>query len=339
MIHKPRMVEASRLQQQNARSQGNRLIIERFVSMFCEHPRIMAVIPSFNPDGRLVASCVQLMIQVARIVIVDDGSNEEQTSLVLDQCQLLGCTVIRRKSNNGIACALNVGVEVCRQDAADFVLTLDQDSFVPDNYVRLMLDAWHNATQDSASIGAIGPERINSHLVRSKTRKKKLAIGGEPIQSGLFFPTKTLDTVGPFNELFFIDCVDTEYFLRMKDHGLCVALAQGSVLRHQLGVASPAKLFGVQVVRRGRLLELGHSAPFRYYYIRRNRTHLYLKYGLRYPGWALRSIREETRHHILVLIFLPNRYIHIRICLKGFFDGLRGATGPISASASKLADQ
>lgn len=291
--------------------------------------RIIAIIPTFNPDPNVVVICRSLRSQVDDIVIVDDGSSSISTSDILNECESLGCTILRRPENQGIATALNAGILYCRSFDPDFILTLDQDSSISFGYVEAMVATWKLAKASGLRLGMICPERINSEFTRHSGCLDNFSVAGEPIQSGLMIPIEALNEVGLFNEDYFIDCVETEFYLRVLMRKLVPLRAKGTNLKHTLGKTREVSILGKKITRNGVPIKQFYSARFRYYYISRNRTRLYLKYGVRFPRWAMQSLIEETAHQIRVLIFFPGRSAHLRVSLFGLWDGLRGSGGPI----------
>ena len=69
-----------------------------------------AVITAFDPGEGLLAVVASVLGQVSSVVVVDDGSRAAGALRVLGACERLGCSVLRRGDNGGIAAALNSGV-------------------------------------------------------------------------------------------------------------------------------------------------------------------------------------------------------------------------------------
>src|SRR6478672_3617226 len=107
--------------------------------------RTAAVIAAYSPPDALLEAVRQLGLQLDHIVVVDDGS-PEASAPVFARLAELGATVIHQGSNQGIAAALNAGIQTASEKwAPDFFLTLDQDSLVNAQYVELAQRTYANA--------------------------------------------------------------------------------------------------------------------------------------------------------------------------------------------------
>ena len=161
-------------------------------------------------------------------------------------------------------------------------------------------------------VGLVAPEHV-SGLPAQRS-------GRPPVQSGLLVPVATFRRVGDFDERLFIDGVDDDYALRCLDAGLALVVADGVTLGHRLGDTH-------EVHVAGRTVTLTRSAPFRYYYLTRNRIRLVGRHARRHPGWAVRQVVGVAGHLGLVLALDPERGSRAREAWRGVRDGVRGPTG------------
>jgi rhamnosyltransferase len=287
---------------------------------------VVAVVSSFHPDARLVDVCNSALRQAAAVVVVDDGSGPDAEPW-LDTCESLGARVRRQPANCGIAAALNEGLRVAREHdpTSRAVLTLDQDSVLPDGYVEALVRAWSEAEVRSVAVGMVGPAQASgvrraAEWSGSASARAEVLISREPIQSGLLVPWSTVDAVGFFDEDLFIDGVDTDFFLRAATHGLRAVAAPDAVLGHRLGRTHDLRLGG-------RTLPIVHAATFRYYYLARNRVRLLRRHGARHRAWAAGAVLRDLRHLAVVTLAVPGRRARLRETWDGLRDGLRGVTG------------
>lgn len=90
------------------------------------NPRTAIVIPCFN-QGRYVRDAILSVLEQTdqdfEIVVVNDGSTDEETLRVLDEIDVPQVTVLHQQ-NNGLPAARNAGIAA---SAAEFVVTLDAD--------------------------------------------------------------------------------------------------------------------------------------------------------------------------------------------------------------------
>lgn len=287
---------------------------------------VVAVISAFNPTESLLTACRSARGQVQAVVVVDDGSGPSADG-VLASCAELGVEVHRHAGNRGVAAALNTGIEAARRPGSPedprFVLTMDQDSTLPPGYVDRLVAAADAAGSAGAEVGLVGPERVAGIGSMVARRQGPLVLGREPVQSGLLIPTRTLDALGPLDERLFIDGVDSDLYLRVRAAGLAVLVAPGAHLEHQLGTSAS--------VPGGSGLRLTHAAPFRYYYITRNRLLLVRRYARVAPGWCIGSVVKDLRHLAITSLLVPGRRARWSAVRAGLTDGLRGVTGPRGA--------
>ncbi|MEP6797649.1 MAG: glycosyltransferase [Lapillicoccus sp.] len=290
---------------------------------------VAGLVPAYDPPAGLVDLVADLMAQTGAVVVVDDGSSAPGATEVLDRCARLGAVVIRLPTNAGIAAALNHAVSqaISTWPDLDAVVTVDQDSRLGERYVERLLTAWDAALAVGVAVMLVGPEHVQGLPSRVRGRRGDVLLGREPVQSGLLIPTAVLAGVGPFDETLVIDGVDTDFSLRCLDTGGVVVVAADTSIGHRLGAGHEVRLLGRPVVVGGRPLVLTVSAPFRYYYLTRNRLRLVRRYARRHPGWAVGQLLGLGRHLALVLTLVPGRRRRAREAWHGVRDGVRDVGG------------
>ncbi|GIG39634.1 glycosyltransferase [Cellulomonas phragmiteti] len=281
---------------------------------------VAAVVSSYHPDARLTDLCTALAGQVDLVVVVDDGTGDEADAVLAD-CAAAGAVVVRHPRNRGIGAALGTGV--AHADAAvapAWYLTVDQDSALPGGYVDALLAAADGARAAGLDVALVGPEHVEDVGSRVAGRRGDVLLSREPLQSGLLVAADLSPAPGGslLDADLFIDGVDTDLYLRARTTGRAVVAAAGAKLGHRLGTVAGG----------GRGPRLVHAAPFRYYYIARNRVHLVRRYGRRAPGWAVGAVLRDVRHLAVTTLLVPGRRARWRATLRGAADGLRGIVGP-----------
>ncbi|MCG8415390.1 MAG: glycosyltransferase, partial [Pseudomonadales bacterium] len=206
--------------------------------------------------------------------------------------------LIRLDNNEGLARALNIGIQHARDAGHDFIFLFDQDSSLCDLFVERMIGAYHDADQFSKKgIAAVGPRIINPQTMRQTPFKlfnrlllrtdRRFAgtrthfVADFLITSGTLIILKHVEEIGAMKESYFIDNVDLEWCFRAKSMGFDLIGTDDAVLYHLIGERSHNPL-----VRAGIMAQ--HN-PSRTYYSSRNRAHLY---SVRYSplGWKLRDM-------------------------------------------------
>ncbi|MAU82346.1 MAG: glycosyl transferase [Gordonia sp.] len=305
-----------------------------------EWPSVVAVVSAFEPDESLVETVESVLGQVIRVIIVDDGSPslavdpDGSVRDVLDSCAQMGATVIELPANSGIAAALNRGIEAALADGADAVLTLDQDTRIGPDYVRRMIDHLDLAASLGMSTVMLSPSEINGDVAPFWFAHRGLTLAFEPLQSGMLFPRGLFAAVGLFDESLFIDCVETEFYLRARAHGAHALVVPGAAIDHSLGRTAvwrpPQPLRGL-MRGRGAGIEFSEDAPFRHYYIARNRLTLYRRYWRSEPLWTMVSLVKDSAIRGRAMMIGSRRMSRIYLTASGFRASWRGETGRIPA--------
>lgn len=270
---------------------------------------VHAVIPSFRPDATTVQTLVDaLRAQGVPVVVSDDGS-PATFDTALRQIAASGVPVIRHRSNLGIARGLNEGIRVAREQGAEWLLTMDQDSSTTPHLVADLL----TTAKSDLRIGVVGVETIGDaggdvgYPIRD--------IGGllvteEVFQSGSLWSIAALDEIGGFDESLGIDGVDAAACLRLRERGRVVAVAPGTRIGHRYGEGRQVSLLGRTVV------STGHS-PARRESIVRNRLALAPAEFRQSPRHALRTLRRVAVNTMLGATIEQDRWENTKGSIRG----------------------
>jgi rhamnosyltransferase len=287
-----------------------------------EQGLVRIVVPLYNPEPQAIEN-LRLMARQAQVVAVDDGSSSDASDVIDAVARLRGVTLIRIPENQGIAAALNRGIEAATRDGADVVVTFDQDSKPAPSHVEQVV-ALAGTVNGPVVVGpgVVGGEPLCDE-VGAKIPKPYVVVSSL-YQSGMAVPIRTVATVGHFDESLFIDGVDTEYCLRVTTTGGRVLAIPDLHLEHRLGA-------GHENFRRVRVgwftpVATFHS-PDRRYYINRNLVRLVRRYGRNQPRWAAVAVRRTMGSNLLACTVEDRRREKLRAVLVGLCDGLRGRAG------------
>lgn len=292
--------------------------------------RVIAVVPTYHPDSGVPARLSALQAQVDEVVVVDDGS-DLAADTILDELSAQGCIVIRSGTNRGIAAALNTGTRVALQHGAAYVLHSDQDTVLPPEYVSVALAVFGTAHRVT-NLGVVAADAINGRpALPTWTSPEGLGLVPEAIQTGLLIAREVFEVAGFLDERLVIDCVDTEFCLRIRDRGFKIAIARGTDTEHALGRRAPLKVFGVPISHRdGRAATYEYHPPFRRYYITRNNIDLMLRNVRRRPRWVMTALRRQYSITLVSMMSGPQALGEFVAVVVGIVDGLRRRRGPIS---------
>ena len=268
---------------------------------------MVAVVPTFRPEsGELNSLVVSLQAQGISVLVTDDAS-PCTSDPALREIESLGVDVVRHRHNRGIARGLNDGLAFAVARGADWLLTVDQDSSLPADYVSALLAA------TSDRVGVIGAEIISdaSGDVRYPTTQSDGHLATEEVfQTGSLWSVAALTAIGGFDESLGIDAVDAAACLRLRERGFIVALAAGVRLEHRVGAARQVTLLGRTV------LATGHS-PERRTTMVRNRLRLAPAEFRQSPKHAFRTLRRVGVNAVLGATVEENRWAKTKGTIKG----------------------
>lgn len=285
-------------------------------------PVVSVVIPILNPPRDLGSRLTKLRKQADRIILVDDGSDSDWDTDGFSQL----VEVIRHEGNRGIAAALNTGISAIIQDS-DYVLTLDQDSELADDFVKRCVE---QASIMPTTFGFLCAEFMNDSPVPAQKNLAGETEPYDPMQSGFFIPVATFERIGFFDESLIIDGVDTEYTLRARASGLKVAFANGTQMQHSLGTLVRKQIFGRRLGSDSFPAMFSAHSPLRLFYISRNRLLINRRYLRRFPLWCARRAYDDVQLVGRNLIFGEHKTKSAQAVLSGLWTGVRGRSGKIS---------
>jgi rhamnosyltransferase len=292
---------------------------------------LCAVVVTYHPAPDVLENLRVLASECGRVLVVDNGSAPE---VLAAMAAVPGICLMPQGLNLGLAAALNLGVERALDSGFEWAVTFDQDSQPEPGMVRAMW-ATHLALPRAAMIGPRiheeGAEPKNYRWVtrhaacpglfrRIGCERRDLPEVTMMVTSGSMIELAEWRRLGGFDNGLFIDYIDTEYCLRLLRAGCTVAVSGGAVLRHRLGERQN------QVVL-GRVVRPTHHAPFRHYYMARNRITVWRRHALAVPHWALFDFCFAWYNLARVLAFENQRRAKCRAIIIGTLHGLIGKNG------------
>ena len=264
--------------------------------------KVVAGIVSFNPDLSLLLQEVKTLMHIGMdIIVVDNGSsNVNDISSLLED---LPICFIKNGENLGVAHALNEIFEKAIDMQAKAVLTLDQDSLLPDNLLSLITTNFFEN-----NIGIVCP----SISYYGKSQKKQINMLVEvkwAITSGSLIKVDVWKKIGGFNDLLFIDYVDFDFCYRIRSKGYKIYQHRDVVFEHRLGENERRNFLFWKISI------ISHS-PIRYYYKTRNVVFLRRKKEL-----SLLSCLKIILRMKIDVLFESETKRKKRMIKKGIRDG------------------
>jgi rhamnosyltransferase len=205
--------------------------------------KIYAVIVVYLPDlATLSAALAAVAPQVTKVLLLaNDGV---RPALVLPT----NAELCIQERNLGLGAAYNLAAAWARANGATHLLLLDQDS-VPAQDMAAILAGVFCGTSRIAAAGPLWRDPRTgkmSHFVRftrwSATEGRATNHAIVPvdflISSGTLISLEAIDRIGPFDELLFIEHVDTDWCLRARAMGYMLVGIAAARLDHSFGEAT-----------------------------------------------------------------------------------------------------
>ncbi|MCC5603686.1 glycosyltransferase [Nostoc favosum] len=297
-------------------------------------PKVAAYITCYQ-DQESANRCIQAIesqsIQVTAIYIVD---NSDKPLLLNENNQLL---LIHHYPNNiGIAEGLVKALEWAIYQEYNFLWTFDQDSVPIANCLEILLETYYQLSQkNNYEIGIIAPTPsdprtgkviegavfFNDHFLGLKHNNSvDFYECDSPITSGSLISLAAAKTISPPSPDLFIDGIDLDYGLRLRQKGFHNLIATKAIMHHNFG--SP-----IQVKFMNKYRYIQQYSPLRYYYICRNHSYLETRFSQGY--YRFTSLMRRIKYMLLQILFimlydLEDKQLKIWACLLGTYRGLSG---------------
>lgn len=281
--------------------------------------------------NRCIQSIESQSIQVTAIYIVD---NSDQPLLLNSNNQLL--LIHYCPHNIGIAAGLVKALEWANEQKYDFLWTFDQDSFPSVNCLEILLKNYHNLCQkDTYEVGIIAPTPLdprtgkiiegsiflNDHF-RGLKHNNSVSFYecDSPITSGSLICLAAAKTISPPSADLFIDGIDLDYGLRLRQKGFHNLIVTKAIISHNFG--NP-----IQVKIMSKYFYIQQYSALRHYYICRNHTYLETRFSQRYYRFTsvIRRIKYMLLKSLLIMLYDgEDKPLKIWACLLGTYRGLMG---------------
>lgn len=299
---------------------------------------VTAVIVTYNPPAEALAATLQAIAgQVGRILVIDNGSGADEKALIERHVTQHAETarVVFQAENLGLGAAHNIGISLARETGSRFALLLDQDSQAAAAMVAKLRAAYEQLAAEGEQVAGVGPQYFD-HLTglysgfvqvgtfdltqRQCKQGAKVVEADFLISSGTLLPLAGIETIGPIDEQFFIDYVDTEWCFRARAAGYKLIGVCDAMMTHSLGERRVRFWF----LFRWRSFSFHKS--FRYYYMARNGL-LLLRRSYIPLRWRLIVLKRTIKLAVILVIMPGARSERFAMIFRGLYDGIRGATG------------
>lgn len=234
---------------------------------------VAAGIVLFNPDdeSRFLNSISSVLQQFSRVYLFDNSTKEIELPELPDTV-----VYITEHANKGIAYALNRMMECAENDGFQWMVTMDQDSVIPDQ-----MESTFEQHLNDKDVAIICPQVIDTRRAYMEVKTSPVEeYVPECITSGSCTSIKAWKAVGGFDEWLFIDLVDNEFCKRIVLSGYKILQLNRLVMNQEFGKITPKnrviQSFWVYLSKKlhnpniGKLSYKKAVSPMRVYYTNRN---------------------------------------------------------------------
>lgn len=285
--------------------------------------RISGVVVLYYPQNNFTENIISYIAQLERLYVIDNTeifNSEIETSLnQLRQKYSTQITYISNGTNKGIAVALNIACLNSLESGFDFILTMDQDSFFANDSFPVLLKALSDFPNEE--LGILSPYH---YTLKALQHTNEYTQSKSVMTSGNLLSLKAFKKTGLFNEGFFIDYVDHEYCLRLRQNGYKIITANYSLLKHELGNSGKALFIGMKI-------SVSNHSPLRRYYITRNRWNTIVRFFLIDPLYCIDEIGKFTIDTVKIVVGEKEVWRKLKYTIKGLIDFLRVKQGKYGA--------
>lgn len=275
-----------------------------------------AGVVTFQPDIiRLEQNLESVTQQVAQVYIIDNHS-ENIRSIHRLAATYRNVIIIENNDNYGIAKALNQMSKQALCDGFSWILTLDQDSVIPDNLIETITPYIKDY-----SIGIICPAVYYEGWNKTLKGNNEAEYIKACMTSASLTRLEAWNRVGGYREDYFIDFVDNEFCMKLELNGYRILRVNGCIMKHQLGIMREFRIFGKSRIR------LSVHSPQRFYYMVRNNRVFISDYRKQING--LKEICKLW-YIIVIGIFTSNQRIKtLKYVYRGYKDAIYRKMGKL----------
>ncbi len=277
-------------------------------------------------------------------MVIDNGSEDETLAVAkgLLDASHHETLLLPFPENRGVAAAYNRGLDEAKYRGIEWMMILDQDTELPGRLVETLMAAADGLMQSKGRIAGVAPMAINgfspdhhySPYAWSKNGLAEMDLFStdhplvpidSTITSGTLYHVKALEDIKGFNASYFIDFVDHEAHVRLKQRGWGLWCHKESQIIHYLGA------FQTRLPNNGIWVE---HAPFRYRYMCKNMLDAHFRLcGMR---GRLNLMVQIIRHMTLVIRYAASPASILMHIIKGGSDFIVERCGRIKNRFSCL---
>lgn len=266
-------------------------------------------IVTYNPElGRLRENIEAAVLQVGNILIIDNGSDNQERieDLIQEYPQI---DIVKFDKNLGISYALRRLMDKAVSENYKWVLTLDQDSVILPSLIEHYLEKC-----ELECAGALTCDLVDRNYEKNIDTSVGVVDVFECFTSGFFLNCEAYLKTDGYNAELFIDYVDYDICYKLLEQGETIKKIKFSGVLHEYGHAEYKKFLWKQII-------VTHHPCWRKYYMTRNDIWMSVKH----PTYVAKSsvCRRIIAMIIKSIIYERHKMKSLFYIAKGIVDGKR----------------
>ncbi len=271
------------------------------------------VIPLFGVLSTDFTDYLQALVDQSFFVVLVDNNPQFLPARLK---QVMGCELLVNSNRGGIAGGLNRGIEFALQRGISWITLLDQDSRIPVEQIRRLLEPFEACPERQLVVGpSIWDQQRQVRHGRWLPSSDAFQETRLLISSGTTFQAKDWAQLGSLHDQLHIDFVDHAWCFRAQARGFKLLQHSEVVLKQQFGVVHPNRFC--------RCLGMQLYSPERHFYGLRNFRWLLLQPYVPL-GLKLKELLKMLFKPWLWLLLEPKREANLKAIVRGLLAPLPG---------------
>lgn len=274
---------------------------------------VAAVLITYNPEISLLKRNLNQLCKQIDTIIIYDNNSKNQVEIQKVTQQYSNIRYYQNKENLGLPRNYNKALQICRQEGIEWLLTMDQDTVITDNMMKLY---W--PIMDNPDVAIISPVHIDYSIEDIKKNKHTDVEEYEEIDrcisSAALNRVNSLIEIGGFDEKMFIDYVDFDICQNVINHGYKIIQVNTCFVEHSIGHTKNVRFLWKK-------LQTNNHAPIRKYYFFRNKVYFSRKYNI--SIWKNPRFYRQYLLNLLLILYENNRMEKLKMAFKGIYDGMK----------------
>lgn len=273
--------------------------------------RILGIVITYNPNIELMITNIERYVSNINTLIIwintPGSSKDDYAKLFCDKSYVKKLIFMGDNVNRGLSYPLNYARQYAIDNDYNYLLTMDQDSFF------MNFDYYLNTIENLNNYNCIYCLRINDDVHYSNECDEHYDL----INSGSIYGVLALQKIGPFNEMFHVDGIDTEYCIRAILCKIKIYMINNAKIKQSFGDHREYSFCGKKYV-------ISNYSNIRLYGIIYSNVVMLREFPLKWKWYIFKRLFYLWGLNLFlkILVYEPDKINKIKAIIKGYKDGL-----------------